>query len=108
MQQLSIKSLAAELLYLHIFSHFSMPRLRYGQSFMITAAVLIERSVETTNCRQVSIVPSEITFFLCLILLSFSSHSWDKPILLAWGVSDKYLPQSVAEGIPKKPFNDQT
>ncbi|KAK4375465.1 hypothetical protein RND71_006142 [Anisodus tanguticus] len=27
----------------------------------------------------------------------FSSGSWDKPILVAWGISDKYLPQSVAE-----------
>ena len=23
--------------------------------------------------------------------------SWDKPTLVAWGVSDKYLPQSIAE-----------
>lgn len=23
--------------------------------------------------------------------------SWDKPILVAWGISDKYLPQSIAE-----------
>lgn len=26
---------------------------------------------------------------------------WDKPILLAWGISDKYLPQSVAEEFQK-------
>jgi pimeloyl-ACP methyl ester carboxylesterase len=24
-------------------------------------------------------------------------YSWDKPILLAWGLSDKYLPLSEAE-----------
>jgi len=28
-------------------------------------------------------------------------HRWDKPILLAWGLSDKYLPQSVAEQFQK-------
>ncbi|KAJ8773884.1 hypothetical protein K2173_009315 [Erythroxylum novogranatense] len=27
----------------------------------------------------------------------FASERWDKPILLAWGIQDKYLPQSVAE-----------
>ncbi|GAU33090.1 hypothetical protein TSUD_259410 [Trifolium subterraneum] len=27
----------------------------------------------------------------------FATNRWDKPILLAWGLSDKYLPQSVAE-----------
>ncbi|KAL8464865.1 hypothetical protein ACS0TY_034375 [Phlomoides rotata] len=27
----------------------------------------------------------------------FASGSWDKPILVVWGISDKYLPQSVAE-----------
>lgn len=26
---------------------------------------------------------------------------WDKPVLLAWGLSDKYLPQSVAEEFQK-------
>ncbi|KAF8011633.1 hypothetical protein BT93_J2039 [Corymbia citriodora subsp. variegata] len=35
------------------------------------------------------------------IASGFSSGSWDKPILLAWGVSDKYLPQSVAEEFQK-------
>ncbi|KAL2454436.1 alpha/beta-Hydrolases superfamily protein [Abeliophyllum distichum] len=27
----------------------------------------------------------------------FATGSWDKPILVTWGISDKYLPQSVAE-----------
>ena len=27
---------------------------------------------------------------------------WDKPILIAWGISDKYLPQSVAEEFRKE------
>lgn len=31
----------------------------------------------------------------------FTSGRWDKPILLAWGISDKYLPQSVAEEFQK-------
>ncbi|KAI3455292.1 hypothetical protein Pfo_011955 [Paulownia fortunei] len=31
------------------------------------------------------------------ISAGFASGSWDKPILVAWGISDKYLPQSVAE-----------
>ncbi|CAL0335270.1 unnamed protein product [Lupinus luteus] len=31
----------------------------------------------------------------------FSTERWDKPILLAWGLSDKYLPQSVAEEFQK-------
>ncbi|KAI6672009.1 hypothetical protein NL676_006894 [Syzygium grande] len=35
------------------------------------------------------------------IASGFSSGSWDKPILLAWGISDKYLPQSVAEEFQK-------
>ncbi|KAK3411075.1 cis-3-alkyl-4-alkyloxetan-2-one decarboxylase isoform X1 [Eucalyptus grandis] len=35
------------------------------------------------------------------IASGFSSGSWDKPIMLAWGVSDKYLPQSVAEEFQK-------
>ncbi|KAJ1700339.1 hypothetical protein LUZ63_000118 [Rhynchospora breviuscula] len=31
----------------------------------------------------------------------FSSSSWDKPILLVWGLSDKYLPLSDAEALQK-------
>ncbi|KAJ3704714.1 hypothetical protein LUZ61_008419 [Rhynchospora tenuis] len=31
----------------------------------------------------------------------FSSSSWDKPILLVWGLSDKYLPLSEAEALQK-------
>ncbi|CAK7356950.1 unnamed protein product [Dovyalis caffra] len=31
----------------------------------------------------------------------FASERWDKPILLAWGIADKYLPQSVAEEFQK-------
>lgn len=31
------------------------------------------------------------------IATGFASGSWDKPILVAWGISDKYLPQSIAE-----------
>ncbi|TKY64582.1 Haloalkane dehalogenase 2 [Spatholobus suberectus] len=31
----------------------------------------------------------------------FATERWDKPILLAWGLSDKYLPQSVAEQFQK-------
>ncbi|KAJ6711421.1 HYDROLASE ALPHA/BETA FOLD FAMILY [Salix purpurea] len=31
----------------------------------------------------------------------FASERWDKPILLAWGIADKYLPQSVAEEFKK-------
>ncbi|RWR75652.1 Haloalkane dehalogenase 2 [Cinnamomum micranthum f. kanehirae] len=36
------------------------------------------------------------------IASGFSSERWDKPILLAWGVSDKHLPQSVAEEFQKE------
>ena len=25
------------------------------------------------------------------------THRWDKPGLVLWGISDKYLPQSIAE-----------
>lgn len=35
------------------------------------------------------------------IAAGFSSGSWDKPVLVAWGISDKYLPQSVAEEFQK-------
>ncbi|KAF5175472.1 alpha/beta-Hydrolases superfamily protein [Thalictrum thalictroides] len=35
------------------------------------------------------------------IATGFSSGRWDRPILLAWGLSDKYLPQSVAEEFQK-------
>lgn len=35
------------------------------------------------------------------IAVGFTSGSWDKPILLVWGMSDKYLPQSVAEEFQK-------
>ncbi|KAL2338168.1 hypothetical protein Fmac_012614 [Flemingia macrophylla] len=31
----------------------------------------------------------------------FATQRWDKPVLLAWGLSDKYLPQSVAEQFQK-------
>ncbi|XP_007023283.2 PREDICTED: haloalkane dehalogenase [Theobroma cacao] len=31
----------------------------------------------------------------------FASGRWDKPILIAWGIADKYLPQSVAEEFQK-------
>ncbi|XP_073274845.1 uncharacterized protein [Primulina huaijiensis] len=36
------------------------------------------------------------------ISVGFSSGSWDKPTLVAWGVSDKYLPQTVAEEFQKR------
>nr|XP_048329110.1 cis-3-alkyl-4-alkyloxetan-2-one decarboxylase isoform X2 [Ziziphus jujuba var. spinosa] len=35
------------------------------------------------------------------IAAGFASGRWDKPVLLAWGISDKYLPQSVAEEFQK-------
>ncbi|KAG5000871.1 hypothetical protein JHK87_021943 [Glycine soja] len=35
------------------------------------------------------------------IAAGFATDRWDKPILLAWGLSDKYLPQSVAEQFQK-------
>ncbi|GFY96941.1 alpha/beta-Hydrolases superfamily protein [Actinidia rufa] len=35
------------------------------------------------------------------IAAGFASGSWDKPILVVWGISDKYLPQSVAEEFQK-------
>ncbi|XP_057534038.1 uncharacterized protein LOC130812534 isoform X2 [Amaranthus tricolor] len=35
------------------------------------------------------------------IAAGFASGSWDKPTLVAWGISDKYLPQSVAEEFQK-------
>lgn len=35
------------------------------------------------------------------IAAGFASGSWDKPILVAWGISDKYLPQSIAEEFQK-------
>ncbi|KAI5660466.1 hypothetical protein M9H77_29259 [Catharanthus roseus] len=38
---------------------------------------------------------------LSQISAGFASGSWDKPILVAWGISDKYLPQSVAEEFQK-------
>uniref|UniRef100_A0A453D916 AB hydrolase-1 domain-containing protein n=1 Tax=Aegilops tauschii subsp. strangulata TaxID=200361 RepID=A0A453D916_AEGTS len=38
---------------------------------------------------------------LSRISAGFSSNSWDKPILLAWGESDKYLPLSIAEEFKK-------
>ncbi|KAI4329358.1 hypothetical protein L6164_021629 [Bauhinia variegata] len=35
------------------------------------------------------------------ISAGFASGRWDKPVLVAWGLSDKYLPQSVAEEFQK-------
>ncbi|XP_021888427.1 uncharacterized protein LOC110807570 [Carica papaya] len=35
------------------------------------------------------------------ISAGFATGSWDKPVLLAWGISDKHLPQSVAEEFQK-------
>lgn len=35
------------------------------------------------------------------IASGFSSGRWDTPILVAWGISDKYLPQSEAEDFQK-------
>ncbi|XP_028057602.1 uncharacterized protein LOC114261530 [Camellia sinensis] len=35
------------------------------------------------------------------IAAGFASGSWDKPILVAWGTEDKYLPSSVAEEFQK-------
>ncbi|KAF9623653.1 hypothetical protein IFM89_003685 [Coptis chinensis] len=35
------------------------------------------------------------------IATGFSSGRWDRPTLLAWGISDKYLPQSEAEEFQK-------
>lgn len=38
---------------------------------------------------------------LSQIATGFASGRWDKPVLLVWGISDKYLPQSVAEEFQK-------
>ncbi|KAG2729359.1 hypothetical protein I3843_01G241600 [Carya illinoinensis] len=38
---------------------------------------------------------------LSQIAAGFASERWDKPILLVWGISDKYLPQSLAEEFQK-------
>lgn len=38
---------------------------------------------------------------LSRISAGFSSNSWEKPVLLAWGISDKYLPLSIAEEFQK-------
>ncbi|XP_072979933.1 uncharacterized protein [Typha angustifolia] len=38
---------------------------------------------------------------LSRIAAGFSSTSWDKPVLVAWGVSDKYLPLKEAEEFQK-------
>ncbi|XP_062154364.1 uncharacterized protein LOC133862551 isoform X1 [Alnus glutinosa] len=38
---------------------------------------------------------------LSQIAAGFVSGRWDKPVLLVWGISDKYLPQSVAEEFQK-------
>ncbi|KAL6844484.1 hypothetical protein ACP4OV_026157 [Aristida adscensionis] len=38
---------------------------------------------------------------LSRISAGFSSNSWEKPVLLAWGLSDKYLPLSIAEEFQK-------
>ncbi|KAK9229456.1 hypothetical protein WN944_022418 [Citrus x changshan-huyou] len=39
--------------------------------------------------------------FFVLFYLKTREMSWDKPVLVAWGISDKYLPQSVAEEFQK-------
>ncbi|KAJ0250424.1 hypothetical protein HA466_0137590 [Hirschfeldia incana] len=39
---------------------------------------------------------------LSQIANGFSSGSWDKPTLLAWGMADKYLSQSIAEEFEKQ------
>ncbi|CAL9218683.1 unnamed protein product [Arabidopsis halleri] len=39
---------------------------------------------------------------LSQIANGFSSGNWDKPTLLAWGIADKYLPQSIAEEFEKQ------
>ncbi|EAY95781.1 hypothetical protein OsI_17656 [Oryza sativa Indica Group] len=38
---------------------------------------------------------------LSRISAGFASNSWEKPILLAWGISDKYLPLPIAEEFQK-------
>ncbi|XP_025012820.1 uncharacterized protein LOC8282692 isoform X2 [Ricinus communis] len=43
----------------------------------------------------------KIKDILSQITDGFASEKWDKPILLAWGISDKYLPQSIAEEFQK-------
>lgn len=35
------------------------------------------------------------------VLTNGLSFRWDKPVLVAWGISDKYLNQSVAEEFQK-------
>lgn len=35
------------------------------------------------------------------IAVGFASGRWDKPVLVAWGIADKYLPQSEAEEFQK-------
>jgi pimeloyl-ACP methyl ester carboxylesterase len=35
------------------------------------------------------------------VLMASLDFRWDKPILLAWGIADKYLPRAVAEEFQK-------
>ncbi|KAJ7962828.1 haloalkane dehalogenase [Quillaja saponaria] len=39
---------------------------------------------------------------LSQIAEGFATERWDNPILLAWGISDKYLPQSISRRVPER------
>ncbi|XP_048139239.1 cis-3-alkyl-4-alkyloxetan-2-one decarboxylase isoform X2 [Rhodamnia argentea] len=78
---------------------FQQLRIPLFGEFTCQNAVMAERFIEAALLEAARKANFKET--ATQIASGFSSGSWDKPILLAWGVSDKYLPQSVAEEFQK-------
>ncbi|XP_026665210.2 cis-3-alkyl-4-alkyloxetan-2-one decarboxylase isoform X2 [Phoenix dactylifera] len=71
----------------------------YGE-FTCQNAVMAERFIEAALLEAAR--KANFKDILSRIAGGFSSTSWDEPILLAWGIADKYLPLSEAEEFQKR------
>ncbi|XP_020968379.1 uncharacterized protein LOC107618879 isoform X2 [Arachis ipaensis] len=78
---------------------FQQLRIPLFGEFTCQNAIIAERFIEAALLEAARKANFKGT--LREIVEGFASERWDKPILLAWGLSDKYLPQSVAEEFKK-------
>ncbi|GFZ04064.1 alpha/beta-Hydrolases superfamily protein [Actinidia rufa] len=78
---------------------FQQLRIPLFGEFTCQNAVMAERFIEAALLEAVK--KANFKGISSQIAASFASGSWDKPILVVWGISDTYLPQSVAEEFQK-------
>ncbi|XP_054780116.1 uncharacterized protein LOC129287876 isoform X2 [Prosopis cineraria] len=78
---------------------FQQLRIPLFGEFTCQNAIMAERFIEAALLEAARKADFKGSF--SEIATGFAAERWDKPVLLAWGLSDKYLPQSVAEEFQK-------